>query len=130
MKIKISASVDDYLIKSARDKGLNVSEVLNKALMEKTNPKINDAPKETLRVECAKCGKFTDKGYFCRESKKAWCVDCHKELNISKSCAQYHRQYSPGEFLHFHTPFGNVEIDNFGQTLEDIEKGDAPHIIT
>ena len=53
MKVKTSVSVDSDLLKKAREKHLNVSGMLNRALYTKTHDNIDD-PVETKK--CKKCG--------------------------------------------------------------------------
>lgn len=58
MKRQISASVDEYLHQLAKDRGLNVSEVLERALAAKLNPQ-NEINNDTDK--CEYCGAVMKK---------------------------------------------------------------------
>lgn len=127
-KIHTNLTTEDYLIKAAKDKGFNISEILTKALQDKIESKknINEA---LLKVKCIECAEFVDKGFVCNESGLAWCEKCHKDLNIHTKCAPYFKEEMPGQLMHFHHHFGKFTNDISGQTLKDIEQGNPEHLI-
>jgi len=62
---------------------------------------------------CQKCKSEVVNGFYCEESDKAWCSECHKDLNIDKHCFKYFKQYSKDKTmqkLHFHHKIENGEI--------------------
>lgn len=124
MKVQTAVSIDDDIKREAKELGLNISAELENALKKRLGKKV---PAEVLKLQCAKCGAIVDKGYICRESRKAWCIDCHKDLNIAKVCFNLHKFDDPHQKVHFHARFGDFEIDRFGQTLKDIEQGNPAH---
>lgn len=125
MKVHTTISIDDYNIQKAKEKGLNISEICNKAIQNKTDEK-EALAKSTVHV-CTECGKQIEAGYFCAEHKKIFCDECHETWDFKK-CTHDIRDGITENMLHYHKRFGFVK-ESFGQTLEDIEKGDSPHII-
>ena len=122
-----SLNVEDDLLKKAKEKGLNITRELNIALKRKLGEEI---PRELIKMKCHACGAIITDGYWCPDSLRAWCKGCHEKINMQLVCREYHKNYGEGkERLHFHNPFGNVPVLDYGKTIKDIEKGNAEHQI-
>jgi hypothetical protein len=86
-----TVNINELVKRDAKLKGLNMSAELERALKLKLyGSNKENVPEENKKVFCFKCSKQINKGYYCPQSRKAWCVDCHKGLDIDKECFSYH----------------------------------------
>jgi len=125
-KKNVMISVDEFIHAKIKEKGLNVSEVCNKALRDRTDEK-EALANSTIHV-CTECNKEIESGYFCPEHKKIFCDDCQDKWDFRK--CEHDIKDGVGESrLHFHNRFGIIK-QCFGQTLKDIEKNNNSKILT
>ncbi len=97
MKVKTNITLDPRLFQSVKDKGLNMSSEVEKALRRKVyGSKKEDVPENNKKVFCSKCKKEISEGYYCEGSRKVWCVDCHKDINMEKECTPYYSETTYG----------------------------------
>jgi len=121
-----SINISDDTWKNAKLSGINISEFIEKQLRDFAKGK-KDLPEDSIKAECSLCKKIIDSGYLCHEGQIVFCNECHDAYDIKKKCSQWHNQKEVGgNLLHFHNHFGKKR-EIFGQTLEDIEKGNPPH---
>lgn len=84
MKTHTTLSVDAELLNKAKKMGTNMSEALEKALVEKLSPMKKDFNDESLKIICSVCKKEITLGYRCEMQKIAICDDCHKNFDMKK----------------------------------------------
>lgn len=82
------------LRESAKKKGLNISEEVERALKLKLYGSKENLPEEKMIIKCDICRKEINEGYLCRETRGVWCKDCGRNLDIQKVCYPLH---APGE---------------------------------
>ena len=93
MKVKTNISVDPEILKKAQSKySGRISAICEKALYKKLESSKKDLPEEVMIVKCIKCKREILEGFYCPESHRVWCNDCHKDLNISKICGNYFQE--------------------------------------
>ena len=92
------SSVDVEVMNQAKKAGLNVSDVLEKALREKFVSKKN-FPEKNLAVKCSHCSKEINEGFWCRQNQLVLCRDCQKSYDMTKCRHDMH-----GEHYHYFWP--------------------------
>ena len=85
-----SIRIDENIKRRAKEKGLNISAEVERALRIKLFSTKKDLPERKVIVKCCKCDKVIKEGYHCIESSRIWCNPCHLDLNIAKICKPYH----------------------------------------
>ena len=114
MKTNTTVSVDEFLLTRAREKGVNVSGMLNDALRIKLNPLKKDAPEDALMLICTQCGTPIDYGYFCKERNLFLCQSCQDNFKMSQCL---HNKI--GEHSHIRIPgYDDQNLD----LIKEIEK--------
>jgi hypothetical protein len=84
MKIKLCITIDERIVKEAKDKKLNISLECERALKLKLMAKKSDCPEEAIFLKCFYCKGMFEDGYLCDLTKKFMCINCepkHKCLN-------------------------------------------------
>jgi hypothetical protein len=119
-KIHTTLTAEDYLIKSAKEKGFNISEILNRALSDKLN--VKEAVEKSEVHKCSVCQKEINAGYICQQNKVVICDECEKSWNYKK--CNVDSDELNGNGIHYHIRFGFVK-NEFGKTIKDIEKREA-----
>lgn len=130
-RIHTTLTGEDYLIEKAKKLGINMSDVFNRALSDRLETKKN-APEESLKVECCVCHEFVDKGFICKDTRRAWCEKCHTEVNPSKDafCLPFYQKDINQNRIHEHNHFGEFINTEMGKSLSDIEKGNHAQIFS
>lgn len=90
MNRQVNTSINEELHKKAKDKGLNVSNVLEEALRCRLRPDTSDVDQSQIMFKCSQCGKVVEYAYICSYSKEVWCVDCEKS---NKYCTYMIKEY-------------------------------------
>lgn len=121
----VMVSIDDSVHLKAQEKGFNISNVCENALIDKMN--LNDILNDNPSYTCSECGKITDEGFVCIEHKKIFCRDCEMSWDTARKCK--HTEKDMFNRLHFHRHIGKRK-DCLGKTLEDIERGNHQRLIT
>jgi len=82
--VHTTLSVDDDILKKAKDLNCNISGEFNAFLRNRFVPTVNDLPDENVKVFCSECGKEITEGYKCEELRKLYCEECEKSVNMHK----------------------------------------------
>ena len=82
MKTNTTVSVDEFLLTRAREKGVNVSGMLNDAMKIKLNPLKSDAPEDALQLKCTQCQELVEYGFMCRERNLFLCQSCQDKFKM------------------------------------------------
>ena len=86
-------SIDEEVHNKIKEKGLNVSAEVERALKNKLYGQTKEyVPEEAKVVKCCQCGSIENEGYYCSESKRNWCKECHLKLDIIKQCRPYYKE--------------------------------------
>lgn len=117
MKIHTTLSIDEELLKKARDRGLNLSRELEKALKTFFISKVSDMPEDCVIIMCHKCNKAIREGFFCREGKRAYCKDCQESV----VCPTGYNDNN-GEHGHIYFDLDEKEHNKEHKALEKMEK--------
>lgn len=77
-KENTNVSLDSELKRKAKEKGIVISEFLERKLKQELyGYDKKDLPEETLRLKCSKCGKIVEKGFYCELKQKFFCEKCN-----------------------------------------------------
>ena len=121
-----NVSIDSEMKEQAKRENLNLSELLEWAIRNKTQM-IKDLPTESLRSECSKCKAIITEGYLCFDRKIVLCNDCEDKFEKKE---MLNCEHVMGEHLgsreHEHRRFGGGPRIIGGKTLEQIEKNLMP----
>ena len=92
-------SVDEFIHKKAKDRGLNISEISENAIRRFADPRKQDLPSDLLNLKCTQCGKEIEYGFLCEERNLFLCQECQDNYNM-KLCPHDKR----GEHMHIRIP--------------------------
>ena len=106
-------SIDEELHRKAKEKLLNISAVVDRALRENMIPKKSDLPEEAVTMKCTQCMKEIEYGFLCRERKLFLCQDCQDKFDIGR-CP--HDQ--SGQHMHIRIPGFEGQNMEYLRTLE------------
>lgn len=83
-KTTIAITLDDDLVKLAKEKRINLSGTINKLLHEFLKPKLSDLPDENIKIVCGLCGKEIEEGYKCEASNLLLCQKCQDKFDMKR----------------------------------------------
>jgi len=101
MKKQVMTSISDELHVNAKDRGWNISDILENAIRDKLNSK-KELPEEVITIKCSICGKEIEEGFLCRQRKLILCNDCQKDFKMSDCPHDYEGMHEHIKWPGFH----------------------------
>lgn len=84
-KTHTTLTIDEDILRRAKQSGLNISMELEKVLQLKIIPTKRDLPEKALTIKCSLCSKEIEEGFVCRERQLVLCKECQSKFDMT-SC--------------------------------------------
>lgn len=94
-KIHTTLSIEESVLKKAKELQINISGAFEKYLRDRVVPTKNDLPEENLKVVCSECNREIDEGFKCEELNRIYCNDCQEKVKMI-----HHPHDRRGEHMH------------------------------
>ena len=82
IKVHQMLSVDDEIVKKAKQMGLNLSAEFERAMKLRLAVNKKDLPEGCLKIKCSQCGKVVEECYYCRERQRVYCGACQAKFDM------------------------------------------------
>ena len=103
VKIHTTLSIEDSIIKRAKELQINISEFLSRKLRERITPTKEQIAEKNKIIKCTVCSaETTDDLFYCEESEKVFCPKCHLQWDTYDKCKPYYNKL--GEHIHIRIP--------------------------
>lgn len=83
-KTTIAITLDDDIVKTAKEKNINLSGTINDLLKDFLKPNISDIPDKNIKFVCGLCGKEITEGYKCLFNNLLLCNDCQDKFDMKR----------------------------------------------
>lgn len=116
-------TVDSRVAAEAKTKLIGqISEICERALKAKLDPKKSDMPEEIIKLRCMSCNRVVDYGFWCDRSRTFFCKDCELGVNEVNDHRIAFNRCSGQECEHIRVPFfkGERDVEEEKKIIEKI----------